>query len=226
MRKLLLSTTLLIACFAASAAAQSVDKFNRVESFNGYSYFLLERPRPVGEGSVPDSFHGVNSAVTLNFKRHFGLKLDVARYSRRERLCLTGSGQQNIWSPASECFSPPLAEDDSQLRTSIINLMGGIQLKNNSNDAKLFKPFAHLLIGSTLTREETRLEIHDPGSGQVAMDFKSVTGSGFAGAVGGGFDIRMTERMDFRAIQVDYQKASIFARSSDNIRVGVGLVFR
>lgn len=225
MRKLLLSIVLM-ACLAAFVAAQSVDKFNRVESFNGYSYFLLERPRPIGEGTVMESFHGVNSAVTVNVRRRFGLKLDVARYSRKDKICLAGSSQQIVWSPTAECFGFPLLEDDSRLKTSIYNVMGGIQLKNNSNDAKFFKPFAHLLVGSTLTREESKLEFYDPRSGQFVSDARTFSDSGLAGAVGAGFDIRMSERLDFRAIQIDYHKATVFARSTDNIRLGVGLVFR
>jgi hypothetical protein len=216
----------LVACFAAAVAAQTTDTFNRVESFNGYSNFLLERPRPIGEGSVLESYHGVNSGVTINFRRHFGLKFDVARYSRRDRLCLKNPTEQNIWSPGAECFSAPLAEEDSRLKTSIYNVMGGIQLKNNSNDAKLFKPFAHLLVGSTVTREEGKLEFFDPSRGQFASEMRSFSDTGLAGAIGAGFDIRMSERMDLRAIQVDYHKATVFARSTDNIRLGVGLVFR
>jgi hypothetical protein len=224
MRKLFHSM-IFVACFAVSVTGQVADNFTRVESFNGYSHFRLERPRPIGEGTVMESFHGVNSGVTVNLKRHFGIKFDFAKYSRRERVCPIGSSEQNIWSPTAECFSVPLAEDDSHSKTSIYNVMGGIQLKNNSNDAKFFKPFAHLLVGSALTREEGRLGVYDPRNGQFAAEVKTFSDSGFAGAVGAGFDIRMSERMDFRAIQLDYHKATMFARSSDNIRLGVGLVF-
>lgn len=225
MRKLFLSLVL-VACFAASSAAQSADTFNRIESFNGYSSFHLERPHPIGEGSVMESYHGVNSGVTINFKRHFGLKFDFARYSRRDNVCPTGSNEQSIWSPTAECFSPPFAEDDSHLKTSIYNVMGGIQLKNNSTDGKFFKPFAHLLVGSTITREEGKMAFYNPGVGQFAVETRTFSDSGLAGAVGAGFDIRMSDRIDFRAIQVDYHKAEVFARSTDNIRLGVGLVFR
>jgi hypothetical protein len=216
----------LTACFAASVAAQSVDTFNRVESFNGYSHFLLERPRPIGEGTVLESFHGVNSGVTLNIRRHLGLKFDFARYSKKEKICPTGSAEANIWLPTAECFAPVAAEDDSHFQTSIYNVMGGIQLKNNSDDAKFIKPFAHLLVGSTLAREEGRLVFHDPRSGQFTSESRTFSDSGLTGAVGAGFDIRMSERIDLRAIQVDYHKSTVFARSSDNIRLGVGLVFR
>lgn len=225
MRKLLLSMVL-VACFAAALAAQTADTFNRIESYNGYSNFLLERPRPIGEGSVLESYHGVNSGVTINFKRHFGLTFDVARYSRKDRLCLTNPNEQSIGAPGAECFSPIPAEDETRLKTSIYNVMGGIQLKNNSNDAKLFKPFAHLLVGSTVTREEGRLEFFDPSRGQIASEMRSFSDAGLAGAIGAGVDIRMSERMDLRAIQIDYHKATVFERSTDNIRLGVGLVFR
>jgi hypothetical protein len=213
-------------CFAASLAAQTVDNFNRIESFNGYSNFLLERPRPIGEGSVLESYHGLNSGVTINFRRHFGLKFDVARYSRSDRVCLTNPNDQNVWTAGAECFSPPLAEEGSHLKTSIYNVMGGIQLKNNSNDAKLFKPFAHLLFGSTVTREESSQPFFDTRSGQFTSEMRTFSDTGLAGAVGAGFDIRMSERVDLRAIQIDYHKATVFERSTDNIRLGIGLVFR
>lgn len=173
-----------------------------------------------------DSFQGFDTAVTVNVKRHFGLKFDFAAYNKRYKLCPPGSDEQNAWSPTSECFSPLPAENDSRFRTSIFNVMGGIQLKDNSRQAKFVKPFAHLLVGSTLTREENRLDAYDPRQGTFSSYLGTVSDSGLAGSVGGGFDIRMNDRVDFRAIQFDYQKATVLARSSDNFRLGVGLVFR
>ena len=225
MRKLFLPAVL-AACFTTPAAAQKLDGYNRFEVFHGTSVFILERPEPVGAGVTFEGFRGISNAATFNIRRYFGVKFDLARYDKKYDLCAPG---QEMTNPSS-CFSPfpgaVTTADDPHLKTSIYNFMGGIQLKDNGRGAKLFKPFAHLSIGSALTRERIDTYALDPSSGQLFLDFKTRSDWGPAGAVGGGLDIRLSDRIDLRAVQVDYHKATIFARSTDNLRFGVGLVFR
>jgi hypothetical protein len=59
----------------------------------------------------------------------------------------------------------------------------------------------------------------------LLLDFKTRSDWGAAGAVGGGLDIRLSDRIDLRVIQLDYHKATILNNSTDSFRVGVGLVF-
>jgi hypothetical protein len=229
MRKLFL-TAVLVICFATYAAAQNPDGYHRFEVFKGYSYFMLERPEPIGDGTRLEGFHGITTAATLNVKRYFGLKFDFARYSKRYDLCEPGEPDPSDLTP--DCFTlTPLpgsviATDDPHRRTSIYNFMGGVQLKDTGRTEKVLRPFAHLTIGSTLTRERAESYSPAPASGQLLLDFDTRSEWGPAGAIGGGLDIKMTERIDIRAIQFDYHKATIFARSTDNLRFGVGLVFR
>jgi hypothetical protein len=53
-----------------------------------------------------------------------------------------------------------------------------------------------------------------------------LTITGFGGAFGGGLDIKVSDRIDFRVIQVDYNP--VYTRSSfnNNVRIGVGIVFK
>ena len=56
--------------------------------------------------------------------------------------------------------------------------------------------------------------------------FVSDSETGFAGVIGGGVDIRVTPRIDFRAIQLDYNPTRLGGQTLHNFRVGIGLVFR
>jgi hypothetical protein len=50
--------------------------------------------------------------------------------------------------------------------------------------------------------------------------------TGFAGAFGGGLDIKLSNRVDFRAIQVDYNPIKFDSGTQNNVRFGVGFVFK
>lgn len=89
-------------------------------------------------------------------------------------------------------------------------LVGGLQLKDNSKETKV-KPFGHLMAGIA----------HARVSGLV-----SDSETGFAGVVGGGVDIRLSPRVDIRAIQLDYNPTRLGGEFQHNFRVGVGVVFR
>lgn len=89
-------------------------------------------------------------------------------------------------------------------------LVGGLQLKDNSKETKV-KPFGHLMAGFTAAR---------------VSGFVSDSETGFAGVIGGGVDIRLTPRIDFRAIQLDYNPTRLGGETQHNFRVGIGVVFR
>jgi len=75
MRKLLLTATL-VTCLVTLAPAQRLDTYNRFEVFHGTSYFILERPEAVGDGTTFEGFRGIGSAATFNLKRYFGVRFD------------------------------------------------------------------------------------------------------------------------------------------------------
>lgn len=89
-------------------------------------------------------------------------------------------------------------------------LVGGVQFKDNSKEKKL-KPFAHLMAGLA--------------NGRVS-GFVSDSETGFAGVIGGGLDVRLNDRVDFRLVQLDYNPTRLGGETQHNFRVGIGLVFR
>jgi hypothetical protein len=90
-------------------------------------------------------------------------------------------------------------------------LFGGVQLKDNSKATK-FKPFAHAMAGFA-----------NFGVDVGAFDESE---SGFAAILGGGLDVKVSDRIDIRAIQVDYNPTRFDGVYQHNFRIGVGIVFR
>jgi len=89
-------------------------------------------------------------------------------------------------------------------------LVGGLEVKDNSTETKV-KPFAHLMAGFQNARV----------SGLV-----SDSETGFAGVIGGGLDIRVSPRVDVRAIQFDYSPTHLGGETQHNFRIGAGIVIR
>jgi Outer membrane protein beta-barrel domain len=101
-------------------------------------------------------------------------------------------------------FGPVSGHADSH------TLVGGVQFKDNSKETKV-KPFGHLMAGVANGRF----------SGPITD-----SETGFAGVIGGGVDIKLSPRVDFRAIQLDYNPTRLGGETQHNFRVGIGLVFR
>ncbi len=91
---------------------------------------------------------------------------------------------------------------------SLQNYLGGIQIKNNAREGSRVRPFAHVLAGVVVASEGFRAR-----------------GGAFSMAVGGGVDVRVNKRVSVRAIQVDYNPYISGGFYSNNVRVGVGIVF-
>lgn len=147
-----------------------------------------------------EGFNGVEGAVTGNISRYVGLKGDYAFHRKNFD------------------FAPNV---DIEARTH--TLVGGVQFKDNSTETKL-KPFAHFMAGFTHAKAEV-----DPVAcitllGQPCPFTQS--DSGFAGVIGGGVDIKLSPRVDFRPIQFDYNPTRLGGETQHNFRVGIGVVFR
>jgi len=204
----MLILTMTVAC-ASIAAAQS--DYKKFEFFGGYSHNRIDTGVGDDDPSLGDiidereGFHGFEASATGNLSRYFGLKADFSAHFKNQ-----------TFSPA-----PPASLDvDSRL----FNFLGGVQLKDNSTD-KTFKPFAHALVGAAHTRNELTFNnficiaiVPNPCANTT------VTETGFAGAFGGGIDIRASDRVDVRVIQVDYNPTRLFDSTQHNFRIGVGIV--
>ena len=186
-------------------AAQSSDDYKKTEFFVGYSNGQIEQS--------DKSLNGVNVSGVYNFSRYFGVKGDFSAAYNSERFTL----------PALAGSPTPFTASFRADR-SLYNVLGGIQIKDNAGSAR-FKPFAHALFGVGIIRNKTRDFQCTPAASCQNFGVGSLTSRGFAAALGGGLDIRITKRIQFRAIQVDYNPVRTFSQTTNNVRIGAGIVF-
>ena len=207
MFKTMLVWMMIVACVSL-AAAQS-DDYKKVELFSGYSYQLIGNDLDDDDVIVdPESFRGFNTSITGNVSRYFGLKFDFSGHYKSRPL------------PFGPLFNG--IDVDSRRYT----YLGGVQFKNNSSEAT-FKPFVHALVGAAHVRN--RVRINNELCIAIAptpcpADFTEKD-SGFAAALGGGIDIRASDRIDFRIFQVDYIPTRLFDGRQQTLRLGIGIAF-
>ena len=205
MRKLLFAA-ILIACSAPFTFAQSSDDYNKVEGAILFSHNRVDTGISDDDEDIDDivdereGFNGVNASITGNLSRYVGLKGDLSFHRKS----------------FSESFGPTTVDVDAD----IWNVLGGVQIKDNSKETKV-KPFAHFMAGFATAR----FDIEGIPSSLVADDDSE---SGFAGVIGGGLDIRVSPRVDFRAIQFDYNPTRLGegAGTQHNFRIGIGIVIK
>lgn len=181
----------------ACAASFSFAQSDDYNKVDIYAGFSHAR---VDFGGDYEGFNGVEGAVTGNISRYIGLKGDYAFHRKRFDI-------------------GPSIDVDATTHT----LVGGVQFKDNSKETKV-KPFAHLMAGFAHAKAEV-----DPVACAAVLGVPCPVGdsdSGFAGVIGGGVDIKISPRVDFRAIQLDYNPTRLGGETQHNFRVGIGLVFR
>lgn len=163
------------------------------------------------------TFHGIQGAYTRNITRWLGIRADVS-YARDDR---TFAG--TLFDPVNGSYT---FQQDS--RRSVAQFLGGVQIKNNAT-TKRFKPFAFALGGVAVNTSKFKnlacTSSNCPPSIPLFSNF-TFNDTGIAGAFGGGLDIRINERFDFRAIQVDYNPVYSNSRVDNNFRFGIGIVFK
>jgi len=202
-RTMLILTTILVC--ASIAAAQS--DYKKFEFFGGYSHNRVDTDVTL-QGNIDDreGFHGFEASATGNLSRYFGVKFDFSAHFKNKSFPINNQ---------------PGVDIDSRL----MNFLGGIQIKDNASEGT-FKPFAHALVGAAHGRN--RVEFNNVFCIQIfpspCTNFTE-SETGFAGAFGGGIDIRASDRIDVRVIQIDYNPTRLFDSTQHNFRFGVGIVF-
>ncbi len=181
--------------------------YNKTEVYVGYSGTVAPTTGGGGfSGNERKIHHGMQTSVTLNANRFIGLKGDFSvGYRDQDEAFLVGVGR-----PATTVTR----------RTTIYNILGGVQFKDNESDA-VVQPFAHALVGVGLYRQSLR-DCKNPIGTFCGTPVK---GSGLAGAVGGGFDFRVGSRAGIR-LSSDYNPMRIEKETINNFRFGVGIVFK
>lgn len=199
-----------VAGLTGLTAAQNSDDYKKAEFFVGYSNGQIEQS--------DKSRNGVNVSGVYNFTRYLGVKGDFSATYATERFTLPGFAVSS---------SPPFTATFRTDRNdrALYNVLGGIQIKDNAGSGR-FKPFAHALFGVGINRSKNRdfqctPTVNCPSFFAVG----SATSKGFAAALGGGLDIRITKKIQFRVIQVDYNPVRTFSQINNNVRIGAGIVF-
>lgn len=210
MLKTLLIVTIILTC-ASLAVAQ--DDYKKFEFYAGYSHNRIDTGIGDDDPSLRDiidereGFHGFNTSITGNLSRYVGVKFDLAGHYKSRSFPFANIGN---------------AVD---LDSRVYNFLGGVQVKNNSSEAT-FKPFAHALAGAAHARN--RVEISNlvciAISPNPCPPSFTESETGFAAAFGGGLDIRVSDRVDIRVFQIDYNPTRLFDTTQHNFRIGVGIV--
>ena len=227
--KRLATLVTVILVFATTTWAQ--DDYKRFEFFGGYSALFVDNlAGDTGSPRIDDvlgekqTLRGFNLAAGWNFHKYVGAKFDYSLHLREDN------------------FSRPAGS--GTVDTTIQNFLGGIQVKNNSEDGPTFKPFGHALFGVAVQK----LDVDSPNLPAVfgISDFHTNETS-FSMAFGGGLDIKLNHRFDLRVVQIDWniinrgdqQTGIVLAPTpfqtvgtplfipgtrQDNLRLGVGIV--
>jgi hypothetical protein len=191
---------LLIASAAPLAFAQTGDDYNKVDVGVLYSHNRVDTGFDDPTQNFIDQregFHGVEAFVKGNVSRYVGLK---GSYSFHRKSFEIGTGGT----------TPTSFDVDADLH----QFMGGVEFKDNAKETKV-KPFAHVLAGVAHARADVE-----------GLPDADDSDTGFAAAVGGGVDFRLSDRVDFRAIQFDYNPNRSNGDTSHNFRIGIGFIFR
>ncbi len=211
MHRLLLSI-FLICCCVPFAAAQEDDSPS-VEFFGGFSVLktkyraeLPNPPMPVVVAFDGDQkLNGFNVAATGYLTRRFGITGDFSGHF------------------TSESVPDPLGGNITT-KVRVYNFLGGPQVKFRG--ASRVSPFVRALAGVANTRSTINVPSINVSDTASSTDFVL--------AIGGGLDVQVSDHVDLRLFQVDYNP--IFLRSNnelgfgnsraDNVRFSFGVVFK
>ena len=185
MKRLVTLATLIL---LSTTTALAQDDYKKYEFFGGYSALFVDNlAGDTGSPAVDDvlgdrqTLRGFNLAVNYNFHKYVGAKFDYSLHLREDE------------------FNRPLG--NGTIDTTLQNFLGGIQIKNNSEDGPTFKPFGHALFGVAVQK----LDVDSPQLPALfgISDFHTNETS-FAMAFGGGLDIKLNNKLDVRVFQVDW----------------------
>lgn len=209
--------TLAVLAFSAVFTAAQTDDYKKGEFYVGYSngqvdgstYRFTESTTNFRDTGA-SNFNGIGVAGVYNFHRYIGVKGDVS--------ATFNGGDVNI--PIN--LNTRVTGDT---RNSLYNFLGGVQFKDNSTDRRI-KPFAHLLVGAGHARTRADLTCSPSTNCGGVIISETEDETGFAGAFGGGLDIRINDRFDLRAGQIDYNPIKLDSGTLHNFRFGIGIVIK
>lgn len=209
----------LTAIGAVSVFAQA-DDYKKAELYVGYSNGQVDTGVDSGDSAVEffrdrANFNGVNASGVYNLNRYFGVKGDYSVTFNRTEVSdtfTTGGFDYTI---------------GFETKNQLHNFTGGVQIKDNAKEG-VFKPFAHAMVGVAHAR--TKIQdftcVAPVGGSCTPLDISSenFNETGFSGIIGGGIDFRLNNKIQIRAIQVDYNPTRLGGETQNNVRIGAGIV--
>ncbi len=218
MNKLMMAFCLTITLSVGVFAQTDDEEYNKNEFYVGYSN------QQVGN-SNRRTFNGFETSYVRNFNRYFGIKGDFSAAYRNKNFNIPVIVGEPIITGNTTTIM--IADVNADNNSFVYNFLGGIQIKDNASKTRI-KPFAHALVGAVHNRSKTENVTCISNCSNFNSNTRNFSSSdiGFGGAFGGGLDIKINDRIDFRAIQFDYNP--VYSRSSvnNNFRFGIGFVFK
>jgi len=207
---LLLGSALLV-----SAQSPDPNEHPKFEFFAGYSALGETRSRIISLGPnarVGGDYEGqgFETSIIRNFSKRFGIKGDFSAHFNNE----SGRGPVSACSP--DCVT---VTQDFQLKTRVYNFLAGPEFK--ARNSTRFTPFVHALGGFA----HTSATFTTPGPTHILFIRRRDTS--FAMGLGGGLDIRASQRVSFRAM-MDYNPVFVNDSASgtrDFVRFSLGVLF-
>jgi opacity protein-like surface antigen len=204
-------STFILLFFCAPIAFAQTDEISKGEFFAGYSINRVDFDE-TGDSDVDEAFNegrnfqGFNVSGVYNFSKYVGLKADVSGHYKNFSANVPGFTNQ------------------PKINASLYNVLGGVQVKNNSKERKV-KPFAHALFGVGIAKAKLNDAFCQEAFGtNCPAEFRE-SETAFSMAFGGGLDVRASRRVSFRVFQVDYNPIRKDGQTTNNIRFSFGIVF-
>lgn len=198
---------ILIVCFAILAGAASMaQSFPRFEFAGGYSYMDFHASVPQ---LTSQSFNGGGVAFVYNPISWLGIKAEFMGYSfgpgwthKLEELGYTGSAGANMFSYQ---FGP--------------------QIKKHSGK---WQPYLHSLYGLAHSDGYAAV-LRAKGTGTYVLSDAGASSNAFAMEIGGGLDIPVSNTVQIRPVEVDYQLTrfgySAYSANQNNFKYFGGINF-
>ena len=209
-------SVIVLMCASASALAQGTTSgdYPKVEVFAGYSALGETGSRVISLGpnaSVGGDYEGqgFETSIIRNFSKRFGIKGDFSAHFNNE------SNRGPIAACTPVCTT---VTQDFQLKTRVYNFLAGPEFK--ARNSTRFTPFVHALGGFA----HTSATFTTPGPTHIL--FLRRNDNSFAMGLGGGLDIRASNRVSFRAM-MDYNPVFINDSSTgtrDLVRISLAVL--
>ena len=207
---------LLLSGLVAVASGQDQTDRDKGEVFVGYaSHFYVDDPGP----PLSVTSRGVDVSGVYYIRRYIGIKGDVS--------ISTSPTDSHNFVPGFG--NPTQASVSYSQKLNVSTFTAGIQLKDSKQSR--FRPFAHALFGAgRLENKVTNISCTTVNNCTYVPP--NETSTGFAMLLGGGLDIKISKRVDVRALQLDIssinggKNAVYFRGGSIDFRFGAGFVFK